>query len=187
VLVMVVDPGVGSDLREPLLIRYQHLWIVCAGDELLRVFSCRHQTYRAWRIRWQPPGLSKSFHGRDLFAPLAASLSLGEWHEDWLEAIENPTSRYSENPWPEEFKGIVYIDAFGNAVTGMRAAVANHDPERQLRVAETCLPFADVFSSVELGTCFYYVNAVGLLEIAANQASASNLLKLKIGQTVEAE
>lgn len=187
VLVMVVDPGVGSDLREPWLIRYQHLWIVCAGDDLLRVLRSRAQDFRAWRILWQPAEISKSFHGRDLFAPLAASIALGEWHEDWFQALDELASLKNEKPWREDYSGIVYIDGFGNAMTGIRASASRHERSRCLRVGDTRLSYAEVFSSVDVATCFYYVNAIGLLEIAANQASAAGLLQLSLGQAVTLE
>lgn len=187
VLLMVVDPGVGSDLREPLLIRYRQLWIVCAGDDLLRVFRSRAQDFRAWRILWQPPDLSKSFHGRDLFAPLATSIALGEWREDWFQSIDELAAKNGEKPWPEDYSAIVYIDAFGNAMTGIRATANNYDRSRCLRVGDTRLSYAEVFASVEHGACFYYVNAIGLLEIAANQASAADLLQLSLGQPLVIE
>jgi len=187
VLLMVVDPGVGSDLREPLLIRYQHLWIVCAGDDLMRVFRSRAQDFRAWRILWQPRHLSKSFHGRDLFAPLATSIALGEWYEDWFQPVDEMAALNGEKPWPEDYSGIVYIDAFGNAMTGIRAAADSLDRHRCLRVADSRLCYAEVFSSVEIGACFYYVNAIGLLEIAANQATAAGLLQLSVGQPLAIE
>jgi len=180
VFVVVVDPAVGSDKRDPLLIRYKHVWIVCAGDDLIKVLTSRQQDYQAWRIIWQPAYLSKSFHGRDLFAPVAASIDLGEWHNDWyqeLALIQNV-----ENAWPEDFAGIVYVDAFGNAMTGIRAKTIPSN--QQLQIGDTRLDPAEVFSSVAIGECMYYVNSIGLLEIAANQDSATRMLNIRVGQSV---
>jgi len=182
VFVFVVDPGVGSLQREPLVVRYQHTWIVCAGDDLLKVLGSRQHVYAAWRIVWKPPRLSKSFHGRDLFAPVAASLALGEWQETWFEDVLPQLKLGEKKQWPKDRSEIVYFDRFGNAMTGIRASTI--ESHWTLRVGAAKLQPADVFASVDRGQCFFYVNSVGLIEIAANQDSAKELLSLDIGMPV---
>jgi len=183
VFVFVVDPGVGSQQRDPLLVRYRQYWLVCAGDDLLKVLTSRRQRYQAWRIVWQPPRLSKSFHGRDLFAPVAASIALGQWHEEWYQQVPALDLENVNAEWPEDLAKIVYIDEFGNAMTGIRARPG--DERKQLEVANARLSYGEVFSAVGLSQCFFYVNSMGLIEIAANQDSAAKLLHLGLGQTVE--
>ena len=106
---------------------------------------------RAWEITWRPKILSATFHGRDLFAPVAAELAMGNLPdcrvlEDWP-----PFSN------PPELAQIIYIDAFGNAFTGLRAASIS--PQACLKIHQTLVPRARTFSDVEMGELFWYENA----------------------------
>ncbi len=69
--------------------------------------------------RWQPERLSASFHGRDLFAPSAAALSRGE--QPLSRLCHDDSDRWPD--WPDDLAEIVYVDHYGNAMTGLRAAV----------------------------------------------------------------
>lgn len=180
VLLSVVDPLVGDAARPGLVIRYQQLWIVCAGDELLQVLHSRGEECRAWKIVWQPENSSNSFHGRDVFAPVAAALAQGAWNDAWYQSWDSPSPQNAH--WPQDLAQIVYIDSFGNAMTGIRAV--SMPGQASLQIGERRLNRAKVFSSVEKGECFFYENANGLIEIAANQASAAKILSLHSAQNV---
>jgi len=69
---------------------------------------------RSWDIDWKPERLSASFHGRDLFAPVAATLARGEAPPG--RPREDGADR--QKGWPDDLSEIVYIDHFGNAMTG---------------------------------------------------------------------
>ena len=71
VVVAVVDPGVGS-ARRPLAIEADARWYVGPDNGLLSIIAARADRRRLNAIRWRPPRLPASFHGRDLFAPVAA-------------------------------------------------------------------------------------------------------------------
>jgi S-adenosylmethionine hydrolase len=75
VFVCVVDPGVGSD-RAPIVVKAGEQWFVGPDNGLFEILLRRREA-TTWRITWQPDRLSASFHGRDLFAPVAAKLALG--------------------------------------------------------------------------------------------------------------
>ena len=77
VVMAVVDPGVGSS-RQALAMEADGRWYVGPDNGLLSVVAARAKTCRFWRITWTPPRLSKSFHGRGLFAPVTAMLTLHE-------------------------------------------------------------------------------------------------------------
>lgn len=123
--------------------------------------------------------LSASFHGRDLFAPVAAMLARGEPPPG--RPLENHARRQLD--WPEDLAEIVYIDHFGNAVTGFRAA--NLPPNARLAAAGQVLERARTFSDRPPGTSFWYENSNGLLEIAVNQGRADRTLGLGVGISVE--
>jgi len=78
VFLAVVDPGVGGD-RQAVVLEADGKFYVGPDNGLLAVVAARAQTSRSWRINWRPEELSVSFHGRDLFAPIAARIAAGEW------------------------------------------------------------------------------------------------------------
>ena len=87
--------------------------------------SCAPRRYRrdCWRDRLAPPErLSASFHGRDLFAPVAAMLAGGEPPPPLGRSVLSPRA-----DWPDDLPEIVYIDHYGNAMTGMRAVALAPD------------------------------------------------------------
>lgn len=174
VFVCVVDPGVGGD-RRPVMLRADKRWYVGPDNGLLEMVKRRASEHQCHLIRWRPEKLSTSFHGRDLFAPVAARLARGEVPEaDPVELIAP-----ADAPWPDDLSEIIYIDHYGNAITGLRATSvsANHT----IRLRGEVLKFARVFSDVPSGTAFWYENANGLVEIAVNGGSAARRLVLKLG------
>src|SRR4029077_13063249 len=74
VLLCVVDPGVGSD-RRALIVEADGRFYVGPDNGLFEIVLRRASPARIWQISWRPPVLSASFHGRDLFAPVAARLA----------------------------------------------------------------------------------------------------------------
>lgn len=78
VFLCVVDPGVGGE-RAALAVQADSRWFVGPDNGLMAVAAARaERSRRFFRIDWRPPSLSASFHGRDLFAPVAALLARGE-------------------------------------------------------------------------------------------------------------
>src|SRR5205085_2477038 len=73
VFLCVVDPGVGGE-RKPAMVRADGRWYVGPDNGLLSILAARAGSVESYAIAWRPPGLSASFHGRDLFAPVAARL-----------------------------------------------------------------------------------------------------------------
>ena len=121
------------------------------------------------------PQLSASFHGRDLCAPVAARLARGMPVDTQIRNREPA----AWNDWPDDLMAIVYIDAFGNAMTGQRATRLPRDAE--VRVRDRIIPAAHTFSDVSPGEPFWYTNANGLVEIAVNQGRADRVLGLAVG------
>ena len=129
VLLAVVDPGVGS-ARRAIVVEADGRFYVGPENGLFEPVLRRAATARAWEIVWRPELLSASFHGRDLFAPVAAKLAIGGAGPAILRETE--ISRMPD--WPDDLPAIAYIDHFGNAMTGMRAAVLpRRDPARRGR------------------------------------------------------
>lgn len=114
-----------------------------------------------------------------LFAPVAAMLARGEQPPGRLR--ENDADRRPN--WPDDLCEIVYLDHFGNAMTGARAAMMPFDAK--FMAAGRVLERARTFSDLPVGTPFWYENSNGLVEIAVNQGRADRELGLAIGTPVE--
>jgi hypothetical protein len=71
----VVDPGVGGE-RDVLVLQTERNWFVAPDNGLLSQVARRAGRVRWWRVDWRPQRLSASFHGRDLFAPVAARIAV---------------------------------------------------------------------------------------------------------------
>ena len=134
---------------------------------------------RVWQIAWQPPALSASFHGRDLFAPVAARLARGETPD----SLGRQTQAMPQPGWPDDLAEIVYIDRYGNAMTGLRGEIVA--PGARLSAGGREVARAETFSAVPQGTAFWYVNSNGLVEIAVNQGRADRELSLAVGAGIE--
>ena len=177
VFLCVVDPGVGS-ARRAVAAEIDGRWFVGPDNGLFEIVIRRAKAARRWDIDWRPETLSASFHGRDLFAPVAAMLARG----DAPPGTERPVAEIRRPEWPDDLARIVYFDAFGNAMTGLRASVIGED--ETLALASRPIPRARVFSDVPKGSVFWYANSNGLAEIAVNRGSARDSLELDLGTRV---
>lgn len=178
VVLAVVDPGVGGP-RRPMVLRAGGRWYVGPDNGLLALVARRAGDVSAWEITWRPERLSATFHGRDLFAPVAARLARGEPPPG--EPLP-PGDGLVGADWPDDLAEIVYVDGYGNAATGLRAG--RLAAGARLEVAGRILGRARRFGERPEGEAFWYENSYGLAEIAANRASAAAALGLAPGQAV---
>ena len=176
----VVDPGVGGK-RDPIVMLADGQWYVGPDNGLLSVVAARAHEARLWRIIWQPQKLSQTFHGRDLFAPIAALLAKGENATDRLEEIFVLQNEFGRDDLAE----IIYFDHYGNAITGMRANTIPHHSCIRIGSHKLALAHAPTFSAVGPEQALWYENSLGLVEIAVNGGSAAGKLKLEVGQPVQ--
>ena len=174
VCVCVVDPGVGTD-RRALVVYADGKHYVGPDNGLFSVLVRRAADVQAFEITWRPQRLSKSFHGRDLFAPVAAALAQGSW----LPAEELDVARLLTPAWPQDLMRIVYLDSYGNAITGVRACGVGHDTV--FNVGGTHCQFSPTFAEAQPQTPFWYENSNGLVEIALANGCAAEFLNLKVG------
>jgi S-adenosylmethionine hydrolase len=175
--VCVVDPGVGSE-RRALIVKADHRWYVGPDNGLFHVLARRARELECYEIRWRPAPLSASFHGRDLFAPVATQLVHGLMPDCTPAALTPPRP-----DWPEDLPQVLYIDHFGNAITGLRAERLGRDV--RLHIGGADLAYARTYSDVRAGQGFWYENANGLVEIAVNRARASDQFGIAVGDIVD--
>ena len=174
IFVAVVDPGVGG-ARAGIAMEAGGQWFVGPDNGLFEIAARRAGSTDLWELDYEPGSVSASFHGRDVFAPSAARLEIGSAPPGAV-----AVAGLDRQPdWPDDLAEIVYIDRFGNAITGMRGSFVK--PSFALRVNHVYLDYAGVFSDVPKGTAFWYVNSNGLVEIAVNQGRAADMLDIEVG------
>jgi S-adenosylmethionine hydrolase len=189
----VVDPGVGST-RRPIALRSgrgdvfvgpDNGLLVPAMERLGGLASAVELTNRAfWR---QPP--SSTFHGRDVFGPVAGHLAAGV-ALDQLGRATDHLERPFGLPAPDGHHGeVVHIDTYGNLVTNLPEADL---PSRfgsgfKVRIGGFVVPPASHYAAVEPGALLALVGSAGLLEISARDASAAALTGARRGTPVVIE
>jgi S-adenosyl-L-methionine hydrolase (adenosine-forming) len=179
VTLAVVDPGVGGP-RRAVAVLADGRWFAGPDNGLISVTAARAGRVEVYEIGWKPGSLSASFHGRDLFAPVVAMLATGRRRTAKLVK----RSRLSVNLGPDDIDEVIYVDHYGNLMTGMRAAAV--PPHRNMALRGRRIAHARVFAAAAPGQLFWYENSLGLVEIAANGASAQRLLRLNPGDPLEA-
>lgn len=176
IVMAVIDPGVGSE-RLPIVVQTRRRWYVGPDNGLLAIVA-RTEGIKRMGVLNVADDAMPSFHGRDVFAPAAAILGRGGLPEMGELAGLNVDAE----AWPAELQQIIYIDHYGNAITGINAGYLNINSE--LNVNGHKISYARVYSDVSPGTAFWYHNANNLVEVAVNQGSAAELLGLKIGSKI---
>ncbi|MDA8231767.1 MAG: SAM-dependent chlorinase/fluorinase [Magnetospirillum sp.] len=173
----VVDPGVGG-VRAAMVAGIAGRLFVGPDNGLFEPLSRRGGVVRAWEIVWRPERLSATFHGRDLFAPIAAHLAAGRAPETaGCEPVAFPT----RPDWPDDLAAVIYVDRYGNAITGTRAAAM--PPDAEIAIGGRTLRRARTFGDVAAGEAMWYENANGLVEFAVNGGRADQSLGVGPGSS----
>ena len=174
----VVDPGVGGS-RRPLILRTERDIFVGPDNGLFVPIVRRYDNCEIVSIEWRPERLSESFHGRDLFAPVAAKLANGEDVAGTSIDINEMVGFHS----PLDRNRIIYLDHFGNAISGITAEEVTDNAI--ISINGKSVRYARTFSEVSIGEPFWYRNSFGLVEIAVNCGSAVGLLGLELGMPLK--
>ncbi|MGR9012055.1 MAG: SAM hydrolase/SAM-dependent halogenase family protein [Gammaproteobacteria bacterium] len=176
IFLAVVDPGVGGE-RRAVVLQADGQIFVGPDNGLLNTVAVQAQHSQWSEITWKPEQCSMSFHGRDIFAPVAAKLAI-----DAADDLLRPFERNDLNDWPEDLAELIYFDYYGNAMTGLRY----HETYagKILLVNGFAIKQADTFGSVQEQQAFWYENSSGLVEIAVNKGRAEQQLDLELGMRV---
>lgn len=193
--VVVVDPGVGTS-RRPVLVTAENQYFIAPDNGVLSVIYerehanlvVRHVTAEHYYL--QP--VSKTFHGRDVFAPVAAWLSKGWQTASMGEEIADYKKFALPKPRQENgaVKGVVLrVDSFGNLLTNFLLedlpAGALEKGEVKLQVGNHAVTrLVDTFASGNPGEPVAFLGSSGYLEVGLNKASAARTLGLARGAAV---
>jgi len=187
--VAVVDPGVGSS-RQAIAVQTANYFFVGPDNGALSFALAREKIKSVHRLENEKFFLkpaSRTFHGRDIFAPVAAHLSCGVAIAKFGPAL----SDFVRLDWPRvqvndsRIDGeIIYVDRFGNLITNIGAESLRPfgDKPCEVFVGKKCLcPIAPFYGAVPVGRPLAVTGSTGFLEIAVNGASAAEKLRLTVG------
>lgn len=191
---VAVDPGVGS-ARRPVLVQCADQFFVGPDNGLFSWVCEREEDRRAFHLTNQSffrEPTSPTFHGRDVFAPVAAALSNGAAPAELGPEIDDLIQLESLSPRTIDqgtiAASIIHVDRFGNCITNLRHEHLGKGPNRaRLIVNDREIKsfrrfFAD--ESDEAGELFCVIGSAGFLEIAAQNSSAAEILSARRGQSL---
>jgi hypothetical protein len=193
--VIVVDPGVGSS-RQIKLIKSAGHYFLCPDNGLITKVFEQYKSTEIWAINNRDFFLSEvshTFHGRDIFAPVAAHLSkgvepslLGERTRE-LKTLTMPYSRLKDGKIEGQ---IIHVDQFGNMITNIEKRQINkitifyreltiHLPNKIIR------GIGKSYTDVKEGEILAIFGSKGLMEISVNKGNASEALGLNKGDKLK--
>jgi S-adenosylmethionine hydrolase len=193
--VLVVDPGVGSS-RRPILCEAAGQFFIAPDNGILSMIyqSSPHKVRTVSNPKVIRHDVSRTFHGRDIFAPAAAHLVKGTKPVAFGKLIKDYVCSWIAKPVSLArggFRGVVLkVDRFGNLITNLHIkefADVKTQPFELRAGSERIHRLALTYSEANLGEMFLIVGSSGYLEISANQASAAARLGYSAGAEVELE
>jgi S-adenosylmethionine hydrolase len=186
--VVVVDPGVGSE-RRAVAVRAGGHYFVGPDNGSFEVVVRRAASAEALEIVPERLGLSvpsRTFHGRDVFAPVGALLAAGKLA---FEALGAPCELVPSARVPEPVEGpsetygvVVAVDRFGNLVTNVPASLLS--PGARLTLGEHSVALVRTYADVPVGTLAALVGSCGTVELFVRDGSARERLGAKRGAAV---
>jgi S-adenosylmethionine hydrolase len=188
----VVDPGVGSQ-RRAILIQTRHFHFVGPDNGLMSLAAQKDGIVQIRRLdneQYFVRPVSRTFHGRDIFASVAGHLSVGVAASEFGPEVDSCQRLDWPDPTNESglVRGqVVYIDRYGNAITNIHAAQHTRDNivgEVVVR-GHSLGRLMDYYEQALEGEPIALIGSCGLLEIAVNKGSAAEMLQIRTGDPVE--
>ena len=190
--VAVIDPGVGST-RAPLAVRTEDYIFVGPDNGLLSWAWQRQKLHRIYTLensKFFLKPVSQTFHGRDIFAPVAAHLSTGKP----IQTFGRKPAHIVRLPWPaptlsnQQITGqILYFDRFGNALTNISESALRKFDTSKLQLFSKrrhLCAVKEFYQAVPRGKPVGVLGSSGFLEIAINGGNAARQLKLDLDQPI---
>lgn len=191
--VAVVDPGVGTNRRPIIVETPRNLYV--GPDNGLLMLAAQHETitkvYAIDNPKYMLANVSKTFHGRDIFAPTAAHLARGIRPSTFGSTIQDYSFPDFAEPHVDDDKlvgEVLHVDDFGNIISN----ISTNDLESyvirdgdslviELGAKTFNLPFFSAYGKVSVGSPLLLIGGNNFLEVAVNQGNASKIFGAKIG------
>jgi hypothetical protein len=189
---VVVDPGVGTT-RKPVALQIDDQLFVGPDNGIFSLLTEQYdfEAVELTNKKYWRADVSNTFHGRDVFAPVAAHLLNGAELTDLGPSLDDLETYRWAVPIADDdgIEGwVIHIDAFGNLITNISESliddmIANNSIK--LYVGNTILDnITDTFGSVSDGEPVAYIGSAGMLEIAVNKGDAQKMLGIKKGAQI---
>jgi len=192
--VVVVDPGVGS-ARRPILVEAAGQYFLGPDNgvfSMIRARSPRNKVREITNRKWMLPRVSRTFHGRDVFAPAAAHLAgarsaaaAGKLVRDALQLRLALPEQTNKRTWTG---AVIRVDHFGNLITNFEAQAF---PQIRTSPFEVSIGFEKIhrlalhYAECPPGELFLIEGSSGYFEICLNQGHAARTLGCSTGAPVE--
>jgi S-adenosylmethionine hydrolase len=176
----IVDPGVGTE-RDILIVECRGHTFMAPDNGLLAQLIDSYDSAKVYRLdmsRLDLPPPSETFHGRDIFAPVAADLASGrvrvqdiaketdDWTPGWIEEPEVSASKVC---------GIVVtVDAFGNLISNIDASLVEGFREPVAEIGGHQIPMLTTYGRAKPGEYLALINSFGVIEVACAEGSAAD-------------
>ena len=187
---VVVDPGVGSE-RSSILVATENYFFIGPDNGVFTSIYESNNSYQVYSLenrKYSLEHISSTFHGRDIFAPVAAHLSLGIKPEVFGKELHKPF--IMQIPKPKVNTGIIlgeiiYVDRFGNLISNITSNLLNNNDKIVIN-SEHIGSLSKSYSDVEIGELVILKGSSGYIEVAINQGSALKFFgKKNIGIKIE--
>jgi S-adenosylmethionine hydrolase len=188
--VVVVDPGVGT-VRKPILVQAGNQTFIAPDNGVLALVLQQHKAATVREITNRALWLespSETFHGRDIFAPVAASLAAGlakpEQVGPVLARYEHLADLEAREAEPGVWHGVVLsIDRFGNVITNFPSNTSSTTFTLDVS-GQRVKAFHRTFGEAPAGQLFAYHGSSGYIEVGMNQQSAARALEISLGDRI---
>ena len=191
--VAVVDPGVGTT-RDIAMVRVDDHLFLAPDNGLLAEVAAQSPSARLWHLNMDalgPLGVkrpSATFHGRDIFAPVAAALATAACSAD---SIGRPVKELVPGWVDEPILGldritgvVITIDHFGNLITNITHTACERFLDPVVHAGKLVLPLRRTYGDVKPGDPVALINSFGVLELAVAEGRATDVLGLARGAPV---
>lgn len=193
--VAVVDPGVGSK-RDIVCVEINKHFFLVPDNGILSFILQEEMPKSIVRVtnnKYFLPLPSATFHGRDIFAPVAAYLSLGTKPQllgnasDRLNQLETPTPEYTKKK--RLIGAVIHIDRFGNLVTNITRKSLKYlsAPHKCLEMSigkKKIAGLQNTYADAPAGESLFFFGSAGFLEVSVNQGNAQTYFKAKRGDKI---
>jgi S-adenosylmethionine hydrolase len=175
----IVDPGVGTE-RDILIVQYDGHTFMAPDNGLLGPLLDTASAARVYRLdtgRLELPEPSATFHGRDIFAPVAADMAAGhlavddvasetsDWVPGWIDEPVAAAGRVAGV--------IITVDTFGNLISNIDATLLESLTEPVAHIAGHQVPMRRTYGEAQPGEYLALVNSFGVVEVARAEGSAA--------------
>jgi len=191
----VVDPGVGSS-RRPILIKTKNYFFVGPDNGIFSLVLRQQSLVKVIHLskeRFFLTPISQNFHGRDIFAPVAAWLARGVAPEEFGPRLDSFTRLSFASPLVKKEKiigEIIYIDHFGNLVTNIHKDLLDGfcQSAKDFRIiirGKMVTGLVNSYSDLPKSKALAIIGSANYLEVAVNMGSAEKFFRAREGMKVE--